>query len=622
MKYRYSLRVISVLVLLAMLLMPAANAGALVSKDLPPANMFQLPWDQGVAWVALDGLDNGTNRPLNSSHYYLSGGAVDFAPHNDMRVGENTSNAWVTADAAGTIMELGSCYLKIDHGNGWISEYQFIGNIQVKLGDVVYRNERLAIIADGVRLKFCAPDIEPGVPHLHFMLRPSIRNATFSGWVINYNSLADLTTFVKGNQALGLFKPLANVPNLQIVLRDPISWDKVYNGSVDPYLYEKWPFALSGPASFTLTATPITGGLTPLLILLDANGTELARGTGALTNTQPAGNYFVQIQPQTGSGFYQLLAHNNGSTLPGGPSVSTDVNPASIAIGDTAAVTVNINNIPADGYASAEITCTYNASLGEASTIVVTNLFGPDPAVAINGPQNGSFIVAIAGSNTNKATTSGAAFSFNIKGLQAGQTSINCTARVSTGDNVLNSIASIPASLTVLGSVPTATPTGAPATAASVLPTVTAIPSPTSTLVPASTGVLTGQVLAGKPVGVNLYDAGHTLVASTTTNTDGTFSLTAPAGTYSVAASAAGSLGAQRTVTLTAAGTSTLPTITLIAGDIDNSNVIDQFDAMTIGMSYNLAVPAAADLNGDGTINVLDLELLARNYGKTGPLTW
>jgi hypothetical protein len=60
----------------------------------------------------------------------------------------------------------------------------------------------------------------------------------------------------------------------------------------------------------------------------------------------------------------------------------------------------------------------------------------------------------------------------------------------------------------------------------------------------------------------------------------------------------------------------------LLAGDIDNNNVIDQFDAMTIGMSYNTNTPPAADLNNDGTINVLDLELLARNYRNTGPVVW
>jgi hypothetical protein len=39
-------------------------------------------------------------------------------------------------------------------------------------------------------------------------------------------------------------------------------------------------------------------------------------------------------------------------------------------------------------------------------------------------------------------------------------------------------------------------------------------------------------------------------------------------------------------------------------------------------MNYNSDQPSVADLNNDGVINVLDLELLAGNYRKTGPLMW
>jgi hypothetical protein len=134
--------------------------------------------------------------------------------------------------------------------------------------------------------------------------------------------------------------------------------------------------------------------------------------------------------------------------------------------------------------------------------------------------------------------------------------------------------------------------------------------------------MLTGQVIAGKPVTVGLYDATNTLVTSTTANVNGTFSLTAPAGTYTVRATASGFLSAQGSTTLTSGGTSTMPTITLLAGDLDGNNVIDQLDALTIGMNYNAATPAAADLNNDGVINVLDLELLAQNYRETGPTVW
>ena len=142
-----------------------------------------------------------------------------------------------------------------------------------------------------------------------------------------------------------------------------------------------------------------------------------------------------------------------------GPSVSTIIIPTSINVGEVATVNVNLNNIPVGGYTSAEFTCTYNPALLEASSIAAANLFGADPLVAINGPQNGSFILAIAGSKGNRATVSGTAFTFSAKGLQAGQATIECKARVSKGDNILVDIPSTGGANLTIGSVPTATPT-------------------------------------------------------------------------------------------------------------------------------------------------------------------
>ncbi|MDO9300762.1 MAG: carboxypeptidase regulatory-like domain-containing protein, partial [Anaerolineales bacterium] len=114
----------------------------------------------------------------------------------------------------------------------------------------------------------------------------------------------------------------------------------------------------------------------------------------------------------------------------------------------------------------------------------------------------------------------------------------------------------------------------------------------------------------------------NSLAASLTANADGTFNFTAPAGTYTITATADGFLSAQGSVTLTNGNISTMPIVALLAGDVNNNGVIDQFDALTIGMSYNTVIPPAADLNNDGTINVLDLELLARNYRKSGAIAW
>ncbi|MFN8404548.1 MAG: carboxypeptidase regulatory-like domain-containing protein [Anaerolineales bacterium] len=151
-------------------------------------------------------------------------------------------------------------------------------------------------------------------------------------------------------------------------------------------------------------------------------------------------------------------------------------------------------------------------------------------------------------------------------------------------------------------------------------PTLTGLPSATPTL--PSNGSLAGQVIASKPVTVSLFDGSNALVASVTANPDGTFSLSAPAGTYTVQAAASGFISAQGSAVITSGNTTTKPTINLLAGDIDGNNVIDQFDALTIGINYNSAAPAAADLNNDGVINVLDLETLAKSYRKTGPILW
>lgn len=455
-----------------------------------------------------------------------------------------------------------------------------------------------------------------------------------------------------------------------IINRNLDIWDATYIGFVTTGIHEKWHFNFTQTENFVVTVTPVASDFVPLLTLLDAGGNVLASGAGSLTSTQPAGSYAVQVQPESGGGFYILTIRRVVSTQPSG---STTVSPENVNAGETAAATVSLNNVPAQGYTSAEFICTYDSSLAQVSNIVAANLFGADPAVAINDPQNGSFIVAIAGTNGNKAVTSGPAFTFNVTALQAGQTTILCIVRVSTGDNVLTELPSTGDTLTITGTTVTATPGGSATSTAtpdgspqptatttplesptptsttnpaesptptstsapveSPTPTATSTPleSPTPTLTftpvssptptPSPNGTLTGQVIASKPVIVTLY-AGNVVVTSVTANPDGTFSLTAPAGSYTVVATSAGFLSAQGSANIVAGSTTTKPTISLLAGDLDGNNVIDQFDALTIGMSYNTSTPSAADLNNDGIINVLDLELLAQNYRETGPTVW
>jgi hypothetical protein len=445
--------------------------------------------------------------------------------------------------------------------------------------------------------------------------------------------------------------------------------------------------------------------------------------------------------------------------------------------------------------------------LVEAGNIVFASLFGPDSATAIYGPQNGSFIVAIAGSKGNRATTSGTVFTFTARGLQEGLAAIGCSARVSQGSNILTDLPSIGTTLTILGSsstptltstsisssstpMPTATsavpadwltftnptygfefkyppggqiaaganenfsridlpfmpgtnlrekymevavaqnanPCRSPVAASSMvessetvsingvsflketggdsgagnihqfvaysaqrdtfcvslsfilhslnpgnfptpppvfdfaaesavfgqivstyrwlplIPTLTPSstsmpiesPTPTGTSIPANSptpifsptatrvpqAALSGQVIATKVVTVRVYGLDQALVAVVNANPDGTFRFDLAPASYTLVATANGFLRAQGSITLADGDNRPMPVISLLAGDIDDNNVIDQFDAMTIGFNYGGTQPPGADLNNDGIINVLDLELLARNYRKTGPVPW
>lgn len=598
MKFKFQFRVILLIIFMAGYLPLDAQA-----LTLPPVDMFQLPWERGLAWIAMDGIDNGTKRLPTSPHNYGMGGALDFAPHVGMQIGEDTSNAWVVAAAGGAVVEVSYCHIKIDHGNGWTSSYYHLGNIQVQVGDLVAQNQRLAIIDNNANGQVCIGNRWPG-PHLHFEIRPNIVGATLSGWLIEYKVRKNQTTFNKNGQSLGSYQPILNTFDAQVVLRESLIWNIFYTGNVDAYRYERWTLQLAESSAFTVTVSPTSGDLTPLLILMDANGYEISRATGVLTSTQPAGSYFLQVQPQSGSGAYSIVLTRSSTN---DFSTSITVDPSSILVGETALVSVRLNHVPAAGLTSAEFTCSVNPSLVEISNIVIANLFGPDPASAVNGPQNGNFIVAIAGSHGNRAMTDGVVFTFNLKGLQAGQVIVDCQARVSSGDNQLVQIPTSPGILVVLDAL-TAMQTSSLS--------MSSFPA-TST-----TPVVSGEVVAYKPVTVRLYTTNASFVNSFMANADGRFTFNAPVGSYILIANAEGHLNAQGTLALSDGTDLTLSKINLPAGDIDGNGVIDQFDALTIGMNYNTALPTAADINNNGVINFLDLELMAKSYRQSGALAW
>ncbi len=278
---------------------------------------------------------------------------------------------------------------------------------------------------------------------------------------------------------------------------------------------------------------------------------------------------------------------------PPDPSLALSIAPASLTIGESAVVTVSLNDIPAEGYASAELTCTYPVDLLSVGNVTEQGLFGDDPVVASVGVADGSFIYAIAGKNGTKATAGGAVIEFSITALALGDATLNCVAKVSTGDGTLTELVPVSAVVNVV-----------------------------------EEGTINGAALANKAVTVTLTNAENTVIATATPDASGVFSISAPPGTYTLSAEASGYLKAENTAVVVVAGEITdMVAITLLAGDISGDaglpdGKVDQFDALSIGMNYNLATPEIADLNADGIINILDLELIADNYLATGPLPW
>jgi len=332
----------------------------------------------------------------------------------------------------------------------------------------------------------------------------------------------------------------------------------------------------------TNTNTPVpTNTNTPV-----ASNTPTATSVPGSTNTPtPTGtNTPVASNTPTPTAVFTATATN----LPNSAYVTISFTSSSVVIGNYTIVSVNLNNVPAEGISSAEFTCTFDPAVIEVYNINAVGLFGPDPLMAVNGPQSGTFIAAISGNNGNEAVSSGAAITFFAKGLVVGQSVITCQARVLMGNLNLASLPTIPATL----------------------------------FVTTTQGSIAGQVIANKPVTVTLYNASNAVVGSASANPDGTFTLLAEPGSYTVVASASGYLKAQGSAIVASGSTTTLPTISLIAGDIDGNNVIDQFDVLTIGMNYNGTTPTAADLNNDGIINLLDLEILSVHYRESGSQAW
>jgi hypothetical protein len=133
--------------------------------------------------------------------------------------------------------------------------------------------------------------------------------------------------------------------------------------------------------------------------------------------------------------------------------------------------------------------------------------------------------------------------------------------------------------------------------------------------------VTTGQAtLAGKVLLEGRANHSGTEVrlgSQTTTSTaDGSYSMLTAAGTYTLTFSHAAYLSQSVVVTGVAGTTTTVPEVTLLGGDVNGDATIDILDLVAIGAQFgsHSPDPATADVNGDGVVDIIDIVLVAKNF--------
>jgi hypothetical protein len=147
----------------------------------PPDTLFQLPFPLGAEWVASGPHSwNGGSwpPPFSSIDFFTGGGSCSSPP-----------NQYAVAAAYGTVNRpYGySCWLEIDHGGGWVTSYYHLQNLYS--GAPIGRDGKLGTIA----CETCAGGFATG-PHVHFSLKyngayVSLEGAKFSGWTVHVGSV-------------------------------------------------------------------------------------------------------------------------------------------------------------------------------------------------------------------------------------------------------------------------------------------------------------------------------------------------------------------------------------------------------------------------------------------------
>jgi hypothetical protein len=105
---------------------------------------------------------------------------------------------------------------------------------------------------------------------------------------------------------------------------------------------------------------------------------------------------------------------------------------------------------------------------------------------------------------------------------------------------------------------------------------------------------------------------------STTTQANGLYLLRVGPGAHTVVVTMGGYLSAETTLAV-GPGINALPPVRLLAGDLNGDGCVDIADMEIVSAAY-ATTSAQGDVNADGVVDIADAALVAGNYGLCGPI--
>lgn len=136
-------------------------------------------------------------------------------------------------------------------------------------------------------------------------------------------------------------------------------------------------------------------------------------------------------------------------------------------------------------------------------------------------------------------------------------------------------------------------------------------------------GVITGKVtMQGRAAHGGITISAYGTDTTTTTNPDGTFTLSLSPGNYTLYATAPRYISKKLgDFTITPGLSNNLQDQLLLAGDANADDKVGLDDLVVLQKDYDGSGDLNSDFNGDQKIDLIDLVLLTKNYEKDGDLT-